>query len=73
MKNKVKVVGNTFPIIPPRGDMTRKDRMKRLEKTLIPQGLYVHAIPLDDTCHEWGYFIVSVDDPYEAVKCQGIT
>jgi hypothetical protein len=56
---------NKFPEIPPRGDMTRKHRMRRLEKILVDQGLYVRPVLLDDSCQERGYFIVAVDDPYE--------
>lgn len=55
-----------FPNIPPRGDMSRKERMDRLEKKLVSDGLYVRPIPFNHSCSEWGYFIVSVDDPYEA-------
>ena len=62
---------NKFPNIPPRGDMTRKHRMKRLEKTLVDRGLYVRPVPLDDRCQEWGYFIVAVDDPYEVTPTYG--
>ncbi|MDD5711791.1 MAG: hypothetical protein PHY31_03425 [Smithellaceae bacterium] len=62
---------NSFPAIPPRGDMTRKERMKRLEQRLVDQGLYVHPVPFDETCREWGYYIVSVDDPYDAINRQG--
>jgi len=61
----------SFPKVPPQGDMTRKHRMDRLEKKLYAEGLYVHPIPLDKSASEWGYFIVSVDDPYEYAKNQG--
>ena len=54
-----------FPDTPPFGNMTRKHRMDRLKKRLIEQGLYVRPVCLDEICSEWGYFIVSVDDPYE--------
>lgn len=63
-------MGN-FPNTPPPGDMTRKHRMKRLEKTLVSQGLYVRPVPLDESASEWGYFIVSVDNPYEAARHHG--
>jgi len=45
--------------------------MKRLEKTLVDRGLYVRPVPLDDTCQEYGYFIVAVDDPYEVTPTYG--
>lgn len=63
-------MGN-FTHIPPLGTMKRKDRMKRLLEKLISDGLYVHPVGLDETVSEWGYFIVSVDDPYEAASRQG--
>ena len=53
-----------FPDIPPNYTMDRQARMERLEKKLIEQGLYVKSIPLDETYREWGYFIVSIDDPF---------
>ena len=31
----------------------------------------MHPVPMDDTYKEWGYFIVAVDDPYEAVPTHG--
>jgi hypothetical protein len=42
-----------FPDTPPRGDMTRKHGMDRLEKNLVANGLYIRPVPLNDTCHEW--------------------
>ena len=54
-----------FPLTPPLGNMTRKHRMDRLKNRLIEQGLYVRPVCLDETYSEWGYFIVSVDDPYK--------
>jgi hypothetical protein len=62
---------SNFPSTPPRGDMTRKHMMKRLEKKLTNDALYVRPVYLDDTCSEYGYFIVSVDDPYDAATHQG--
>lgn len=61
---------NKFPDTPPRGDMTRKHRMKRLENKLVTDGLYVRPVPLDDSYYETGYFIVAVDDPYDVVQGQ---
>jgi len=59
-----------FPDTPPRGDMTRKHRMNRLQEKLVQDGLYVRPVPLDDNCREWGYFIVSLDNPYEVANPQ---
>jgi hypothetical protein len=59
-----------FPDTPPRGDMTRKQRMDRLEEKLASEGLYVRPVPLNDSCREWGYFIVAVDDPYVLAHAQ---
>ena len=53
-----------FPATPPPGNMERSHRMDRLHKKLVGQGLYVRPVCLDETCAEWGYFIVAVDDPY---------
>ena len=55
---------NKFTDTPPRGDMTRKHRMKRLEKLLVDHGLYVRPVYTADACQECGYFVVAVDDPY---------
>lgn len=54
-----------FPETPPPGNMKRGQRMDRLQKRLMAQGLYVRPVCLDDQCTEWGYFIVSIDDPFE--------
>jgi len=54
-----------FPLTPPLGNMSRKERMDRLMNKLISQGLYVRPVCLDNTYAEYGYFIVSIDDPYE--------
>ena len=62
---------NKFPDTPPRGDMTRKHRMKRLERKLANDGLYIRPVYLDDTYSEYGYFIVSIDDPSYASKYYG--
>ena len=56
---------NRFPETPPRGDMTRKDRMDRLEKKLVREGFYVRPVCLNEQCSEWGYFIVAIDDPFQ--------
>jgi len=53
-----------FPETPPPGDMERKQRMCRLHKNLTEQALYVTPVYLTDAMSEYGYFIVSVDDPY---------
>jgi hypothetical protein len=53
------------------GDMERKQRMRRLHKTLIEQGLYVRPVYLNELMSEYGYFIVSVDDPYLLYETQG--
>ncbi len=63
--------GTKFPVTPPPGDMERKHRMKRLHKELVSQGLYVRPVCLDETYSEWGYFIVSVDDPYSVTTNHG--
>jgi len=71
--NEVEHLGHSmdkFPDIPPRGDMTRKHRMKRLERKLVDSGLYVRPVPSDVSCQEWGYFIVAVDDPYDVAQGQ---
>lgn len=60
-----------FPETPPPGDMDRKQRMRRLQRKLIEQGLYVRPVYLDETLSEYGYFIVAVDDPYEITVSQG--
>ena len=52
--------------IPPPTDMTHKHRMKRLQKKLTWQGLYVRPVYSDDTYSEISYFIVSLNDPYLA-------
>ncbi|WAC08914.1 MAG: hypothetical protein OS130_06955 [Thermodesulfobacteriota bacterium] len=62
---------NKFPETPPPGDMERKQRMRRLHKTLIEQGLYVRPVYLNELMSEYGYFIVSVDDPYLLYETQG--
>jgi hypothetical protein len=53
-----------FPETSPPGDMERKNRMKRLHKKFVEQGLYVRPVYLDETYSEYGYFIVAIDDPY---------
>lgn len=60
-----------FPETPPPGDMERSHRMKRLHKRLSEQGLYVRPVYMDEKMSEYGYFIVSVDDPYSATEVQG--
>lgn len=62
---------NKFPETPPPGDMERKQRMGRLHKRLVERGLYVRPVYLDETCSEYGYFIVAVDDPYSVAEIQG--
>lgn len=52
---------------PPPCDMTHKHRMKRLEQFLKQQGLYVHPVPIDDGASDWGFFIVSIDDPFSTI------
>jgi len=56
-----------FPDTPPPGDMERKQRMVRLHKKLVEQGLYVRIVYLDDKLSEYGYFIVAIDDPYRVI------
>ncbi len=60
-----------FPNTPPPGNMKRKQRMSRLHKKLVEQGLYVRPVYLDETCSESGYFIVSLDDPYSVTINHG--
>lgn len=60
-----------FPETPPLGNMKRGQRMDRLQKRLIAQGLYVRPVYLDEKCAELGYIIVSVDDPYEVAANHG--
>lgn len=60
-----------FPETPPPGDMERKDRIRRLHKRLVDQGLYVRPVYMDEKCTEYGYFIVAVDDPYSIATTQG--
>jgi hypothetical protein len=62
---------NKFPETPPPGDMERKQRMRRLHKRLVEQGLYVRPVYLDEKMSEYGYFVVSVDDPYSASENHG--
>jgi hypothetical protein len=64
MSKKKITLGQKFPETPPPGDMERKQRMHRLQRKLIEQGLYVRPVYLDETMSEYGYLIVSVDDPY---------
>ena len=45
--------------------------MDKLNKSLKDKGRYVEPVPFDESCQEWGYFIVAVDNPYEALKHQG--
>ena len=52
---------------PPPGDMSHRHRMKRLESFLKQQGLYVHPVPIDDIASDWGYFIVSIEDPFSSI------
>ena len=61
-----------FPRVPIKeNDMNRRNRMNRLGEKLRGDGLYVEPVPFDDSCTGWGYFIVAVDNPYEAIKHQG--
>jgi hypothetical protein len=53
---------SNVPDTPPLGDMTRKQRMRRLQDNLRSQGLYVWPVCKDKHCTETGYFIVAVDD-----------
>ena len=62
---------NKFPETPPPGDMERKQRMRRLNKKLSEQGLYVRPVYLDYTLSEYGYLIVAVDDPYSVNATHG--
>jgi hypothetical protein len=62
---------NKSPETPPPGNMERKQRMTRLHKRLVDQGLYVRHVYLDETMSEYGYLIVAVDDPYSVVVTQG--
>ncbi len=57
-----------FPDCPIPDNMHRKSRMNRLYKKLIDDALYVRPVCLDDKHSEYGYFIVSVDDPYSLTK-----
>ena len=43
---------------PPVDNMDIKDRMKRLCKKLIDEGLYVQPVYLDETCSEYGHLVV---------------
>lgn len=62
----------TFPRIPiKKDDMSRRNRMNRLNKKLRSEGLFVEPVPFNDTCTGWDYFIVAVDNPYEAIKNHG--
>ena len=61
---KIKSPLERFPDTPPRGDMTRKHRMDRLEKKLVDEGFYVKPVCWDEQCTQWGYFIVSIDNPW---------
>lgn len=70
MKKK-ELTKNKFPETPPPGDMERSHRMKRLHERLCEQGLYVRPIYLDETASEYGYFIVSLDNPYSVAGNQG--
>jgi hypothetical protein len=49
---------------PPVDNMLRKDRIKRLYKKLIAEGLYVQPVCLDESCSEYGYLVVSIDDTF---------
>jgi len=61
----------SFPKVPmKKDDMTRRKRMNRLCDTLKGKGLYVEPVPFDESCTGWGYFIVAVDNPYEAAKAK---
>jgi hypothetical protein len=60
-----------FPETPPRGDMERKQRMRRVCKTPTEQGLFVRPVYLDEAMSEYGYFIVSIDDPYSVNEIYG--
>ena len=67
---------NRFPETSPPGNMERKDRMCRLYKNLVDQGLYVREVSrdvylTDAMFSEYAYFIVSVDAPYSATEIQG--
>lgn len=62
---------NKFPETPPPGDMERRQRMRRFYDHLKNQGLYVRPVYLNDKMSEYGYFIVSIDDPYSAIETQG--
>jgi hypothetical protein len=59
---------HNFPNCPTPDNMKRKDRMDRLYDRLKDTGLYVQPVCLDDRHSEWGYFIVSVDDPFNAAS-----
>ncbi len=62
---------SNFPETPPPGDMERTHRMKRVHRNLVDQGLYVRPVYLDESLSEYGYFIVSVDDPHIQGQDQG--
>lgn len=53
-----------FLEIPPIDNMDRKDRIKRLYKKLIDEGLYVQPVHLNKEHNEYGYLIVSIDDKF---------
>lgn len=62
---------SNFPDCPIPDNMKRKDRMDRVYKKLVNDGLYIKPVCLDDRHTEWGYFIVAVDDPYSAANNPG--
>lgn len=55
-----------FPDTPMPDNMSRRDRMDRLYDDLMRRGLWVCPVCLDEPCTQYAYYMVAVDDPYDA-------